>query len=199
MTRAEAIAKEVSRRYGLPVAPDAVKFIPQGQMATVQQYVWTGTQLKLADGTTAKDTMRAAINARWRQHEHGKRLARAKKAEQPPKVHPSVEYSQRRQAEARAMAAAGATYDDIATWWGVTQPFVRKFCNKHKIAVKKKVGGRQASAPDRLARVLAFAGDGNRYLGEIAEFMGVTKKAASQYLRDKGIPYKTMMAERRAA
>ena len=191
----EQIAADVAARYGLPVAPDAVKFIPQGKMASNREYRWDGHQLKDVTGTTAKDSMRAAINARWRQHEHGKRLARAKKAEQPPKVHPNVEYSQRRQAEARAMAAAGATYDDIATRWGVTQPFVRKFCNKHKITVKKKVGGRQATAPDRLARVLAFAGDGTRYLGEIAEFMGVTKKAASQYLRDKGIPYKTMLRE----
>ncbi len=190
----EQIAAEVSARYGIPVSPAAVKIIPAGQMATHVEYVWNGRELKAIE--PQENPIRRMMNAQYKSRKAGERIAKAPK---PFKVHPNVEYSQKRQAEARAMAAEGATYDDIATRWNVSQPFVRKFCNKHKIVVRKKIGGRVSVAPERLARVTAFAGDGNRYLGEIAEFMGVTKKAASQYLRDKGIPYKTMQTERRAA
>ena len=193
MTR-EQIAAEVSARYGIPVAPDAVKIIPQGQMATSVEYRWNGRELK--NTAEQENPVRRLMNAQYTNRKRGEKI---KKAPAPKKPNAMKVYSEKRQAEARAMAAAGATYDEIANRWGVSQPFVRKFCNKHGIQVTKRTSGRQASAPDRLEKVLAFAGDGNRYLGELADFMGVSKKAASDYLRRRGIPYKTMMTERRAA
>jgi predicted transcriptional regulator len=184
----EQIAADVSARYGIPVSPDAVKIIPQGQMADAPRYVWTGHKLEAIE--PQENPIRRVMNA---QYNARKKAAALAKADKPKKPNAMKVYSEKRQAEARAMAAAGATYDQIAERWGVTQPFVRKFCNKHGIKVKIRTSGRRASAPDRLARVTEFAGDGNRYLGELAEFMGVSKKAASDYLRRRGIPYRTMM------
>lgn len=184
----EQIADDVSARYGLPVSPDKVQIIPQGVMADAPTYVWTGSKLEAVE--PQQNPIRKLMNA---QYNAMKRAARLKKADTPKKPNHAKVYSEKRQAEARAMAASGATYRDIAERWGVTQPFVRKFCNKHGIKVTRNISGRAAVAPDRLERVLAFAAGGDRYLGEFAEFMGVSKKAASQYLRDKGIPYLTMM------
>lgn len=184
----EQIAEDVSRRYGLPVSPDAVKIIPQGQMATVQQYVWTGNQLKLADGTTAKDTMRAAINARWRQHEHAKRLARAK--DEPRKVHPQIIRSQERQAITRQLIEQGYTTEQLAAHFKTERNTMRKFLAKW--GMKANPAPRKVRKNvQRLADLQAFTANGDKTIRDIADFLGIQWKAAQTYCINNGIPYRT--------
>lgn len=184
----EQIAEDVARRYGIPVAPDAVKIIPQGQMASGREYRWDGHQLKDVTGTTAKDSMRAAINARWRQHEHAKRLARAKKAEEPPKPHPSVIKAEQRLATVKAMIRDGAKLDGIAAFLGTSEKSARQYCHRHKIAPPLKKRSKAEDAK-RLARVRKFAANGDKTMKEIAAFLGVKAEYISPYIYRHGIPY----------
>lgn len=184
----EQIAADVSARYGLPVAPNAVKIIPKGQMATQRQYAWDGHQLKDVTGTTARDSMRAAINARWRQHEHSKRLARAKKAEEPPKPNPQAIKAQARREAVIGMIKDGATLSDVAAYLGLGEKAARQYCHRNEIKPPLKKRSRDQERA-RLLAVRKFAAKGDKTMREIAEFLGVKHECISPYVYRNKIPY----------
>lgn len=186
----EQIAAEVSARYGLPASPAAVKIIPQGQMASGREYRWDGHQLKDVTGTTAKDSMRAAINARWRQHEHGKRLARAKKAEEPRALHPQIIRSQERQALTLQLIAQGYTTADLAAHFKTAPNTMRKFLAKWGMKANPAPRKPRKSTA-RLAKLNEFAGAGDKTIREIADFLGIGWKAAQTYCINNKVPYRT--------
>lgn len=184
MKHEQIVAQEVASRYGVPVQPDAVKIIPQGQMATAVNYRWDGFQLKNIEST---NPLRDAKDAMWKNAQRSKRLAKAKA---PPKVHPQIIRSQERQDETRALVAKGADYAELAAHFGVTESNIRKFCSKWKIKVKPRLSGRAAKREERRAMVMAFAGAGDKTIRQIADYLGCTWTAAQLYCRQREIPYR---------
>lgn len=183
----QQIAAEVAARYGIPVQPDAVQLIPIGKRALHVEYLWRDGKLQAVE--TQQNAVRTAINARWRQHEHGKRLAKAKKAEQPRKEHPAIAEAKVRAAFIREMAAQGATMDLIAQHMGITENSARKYCDKYGIKAARRKSGCISKSDERYQRTMAFAGAGDKTIRQIADFLGISWPASQKYCKKRGIPF----------
>lgn len=183
----EQIAADVSARYGIPVAPNAVKIIPQGVTSEAPRYVWNGRELKAID--PQENPIRRMMNAQYNSRRKGEKLA---KAEKPRSIHPQIIRSQERQAETLQLIAQGYTVKDLAAHYKIAENTARKFLAKWgmKASPSQNVT-RKPKMHDRIAKLHEFTKDGDKTIRDVADFLGISWKAAQTYCINHGIPYRT--------
>lgn len=128
----EQIAADVSARYGIPVAPDAVKIIPQGVSAHGVEYLWDGRELKATgENRSWKGQIKAEAD-RAKRRKHHNNVAKANDT----RIRICVE----RIKKVRALADQGMTARQIADALGDTNDHaIRAFMRRHKIEFRRVV------------------------------------------------------------
>ena len=94
-------------------------------------------------------------------------------------------------AELPALAAAGATLDDIKTRYGVSATTVADWTRRTGVKLPRKRRHRQSKVDDATIADLVRAYNAGATLGELAAGARVTKRHVCRLLRDAGAPPRT--------
>ena len=202
----EAIAAEVAARYGIPVSPAVVQFVPRGTSG-LPEYRWDGQGINPVVKAAPGEALGRKINAAWaanrkrqrlnaadrHQAEREARQARiAQSADERRRKQEGIEHAKQQAIQAKQQAeaereerirafASNATLDAVAAFMGCSYRNAALYCNRRAIVfvARQKLPNEQA-IKGRIARFTAAFANGDT-VAQIAVSEGLTPKSVRNF------------------